>query len=254
MAGHLVNFAKQSLLLRSMINSNIILVKGDVPVPVEDEILQRIRQRSRNICQLIVPTQEAAQKLHRYLLSHAPNSVATSYRISTFENFVRHVYRSTQSKRKLISPELQNLFFSRILQRNPITLFQSRWDQLGIMPPTGTISHLSKAITKLKRNAVLPETLKANVKTGDSLNSIIAIYEAYQDRLGEVYIDQPSIYTAVSDVFSQINSESVQKQLKPYFQGVDLVVLIGFETFLPIYLKTLQHNFLSTLECLILVS
>ena len=108
MAGRLANFAKQSSLLRSMINSNTILVKGDVPLPIEDEILQRIRQRSRNICQLIVPTQEAAQKLHRYLLSHVPNSVATSYRISTFENFVRHVYRSTQSKRKLISPELKS--------------------------------------------------------------------------------------------------------------------------------------------------
>ena len=239
MAGRLANFAKQSSLLRSMINSNTILVKGDVPLPIEDEILQRIRQRSRKICQLIVPTQEAAQKLHRYLLSHVPNSVATSYRISTFENFVRHVYRSTNSKRKLISPELQNLFFSHILQQNPMPLFQSRWDRLGIMPPIGTISHLSKAIAKLKRNAVLPETLRANVKTRDGLNSIIAIYEAYQDQLGEVYIDQPGIYTAVSDVFSQINSESVHKQLKPYFQGVDLVVLIGFETFFPIYLKTL---------------
>ena len=150
MAGRLANFAKQSSLLRSMINSNTILVKGDVPLPIKDEILQRIRQRSRNICQLIVPTQEAAQKLHRYLLSHAPNSVATSYRISTFENFVRHVYRSTNRKRKLISPELQNLFFSHILQQNPMPLFQSRWDRLGIMPPIVPSRTCLKQLQSLK--------------------------------------------------------------------------------------------------------
>ena len=100
-----------------MINANTILVKGEVPIPIEDEILQRIRQRNVNICQLIVPTQEAEQKLHQYLLNRAPNRATASYRISTFENFVRYVHQSIDDKRKLISPELQNLFFSQILQK-----------------------------------------------------------------------------------------------------------------------------------------
>ena len=222
-----------------MINSNTILVKGDVPIPIEDEILQRIRQRSKSICQLIVPTQEAVQKLHRYLLNHTPNRAATNYRINTLENFIRHVYQSTNSKRKLISPELQNLFFSHILQQNPMTPFQSRWNRLGIMPPTATISHLSKVIAMLKKNTVLPETLRANDKTGNNLNSIISIYEAYQNQLREAYIDQPNIHAAISDVFSKTNRGSEHKQLIPYFQGIDLIVVIGYETFSPIYIETL---------------
>ena len=222
-----------------MIKSNIILVKGNVPTPIEDEIRQRVRQRNANICQLIVPSQEAVQKLHHYLLSYAPNNAATNYRINSLENFTRRVYQSLNSKRKLISPELQSLFFFHILQQNPITPFQSRWDSLGIIPPTGTIAHLSKAIAKLKANAVLPETLRTSDKTGNGLNSITTVYKAYQDQLGETYIDQPSIHAAVSDTFSQVNSESVNKQLKPYFQGIDLVVVMGFETFSPIYLETL---------------
>ena len=222
-----------------MINANTILVKGEVPIPIEDEILQRIRQRNVNICQLIVPTQEAEQKLHQYLLNRAPNRTTASYRISTFENFVRYVHQSINDKRKLISPELQNLFFSQILQKKTMPPSQSTWNRLGIMPPIGTISHLSKAIAKLKGNAVSLETLKAEEKAGSNLKNIIAIYEAYQNQLGETYIDQQSIYGVVSDAFSQMNTESVSKQLKPCFQDIDLVVIIGFETFLPVHLEAL---------------
>ena len=233
-----------------------ILTKGHVSLPIDHEIRNRLESGRGDSFLVIVPTAQARLKLQRECLAWSPNRVVAGLHIHTLEDLVQRFYRRIGDGRRQISPALQMMWMRQITNQERLRFFnpprlnsptavREQEREMEISIPQGTVERLTNAINQLKASGVDPSQLREDVTDSegterDKLADLIAIYEAYERKLGRRWIDRGGLHRAVSNYLSNSSHQvgraeiiEAKEVMAVAYPNVDLVLVRGFDVFSP---------------------
>jgi len=228
-----------------------ILTKGQVPLPIDHEIRVRLESGRADSFLLIVPTAQARLKLQRECLECAPNRAVAGLHIHTLEDFVQRFYGGIGGGQRQLSLGLQMIWLRQILDGGKFTFFSPPLlsspplpssptvggHEVKIPVPQGTVTRLTNTINQLKMSGIYPSHLRRDLAESegaerDKLADLIAIYEAYEQKLGHQWIDRAGVHGAVSNDISKSPLQA-KALMAAIFPHVNLVVVKGFDVFSP---------------------
>ncbi|MCZ6677893.1 MAG: hypothetical protein O7E52_11655 [Candidatus Poribacteria bacterium] len=207
-----------------------ILIKGQVPLPIDREIRDRLESGHADSFLMIVPTAHARRKWQCECLQYAPNRAAAGLHIHTLEDLVRRFYGRLGSTRRQVSEGLQTVWMRQIIDGLELPFLKPHAE---IPVPQGTVTRLTGAINQLKASGITPSQLQGDLVQSElvergKLADLIAIYEAYERRLGDEWIDRAGLHHAVSSHLS-----SAGTVMRSIFPNVEMVIVRGFDVFSP---------------------
>jgi len=213
-----------------------ILLKKNFPasiVRVEDEIHKRLKNREQDSFIYIVPTKRKLRDLQRAFLRVVPEGTAPVFSLFTLETLAARIHDLLCPPKLTLSGPTQSVLLHQAIDRVGETLqyFRFRGKQRWI--PQGTFEKIVNVVNVLKEKGVYPVALYAEVDAAGvdekpKLRDILSIYEEYEKRLAEDFID-------VAGIFKEVNgrwgNEMVAELFKEGFPGVNAVFVSGFDEF-----------------------
>ena len=212
----------------------ITLTKGPVPLPIDREICTRLADGRADTFLHIVPTDHACLKWCCDYLRKTPNRAVAGLHIYTLDAVVRRLYRHLNTGRRHTGVEVQTVWTHEIMEGEQLPFLRS---QPETRVPPGTARQLRGAIDHLKTSGVnwqqlQEDSIADNVDVSSKLADLIAFYKAYEARLGSRWVDRAGIHRVVSDHLTG-SPNRAERFMKGIFPNVDLVVVSGFDVFLP---------------------
>jgi len=197
---------------------SIILTKGNVPSDIDTEICARLTSGKWDTFLCIVPTNRKAQQLTREFIEISPSDAVRGlnlratggavFHIYTLDNLVSKLYYACGDVKTIISDAIQVILFNDIINKLELSYFKSQrlGDQRAVSQ--GTTVQLAKAINRLKMAGVYPEYLESDLIESDAgetqkLSDILSIYKAYEDKLGNDFIDRAGVHRIVAERLSK---------------------------------------------------
>ena len=213
-----------------------VLTKGPVLLPIEAEIRARIESGQSDTVLQIVPTAHARFKRERECLAYAPNQAVAGLHVHTLGSLIQRLYNRF-GERQQISHGLQIVWLREVVKDQQLTFLKPH-DEIEVLP--GTVTRLVNTINQLKTSGVLPSDLQRDRSTlerteRDKLSELVAIYEAYEQKLGEQWIDGAGIHRAVA------STDETHTFIESVFPSVRLVVVEGFDVFSSLDFQTLAN-------------
>ena len=213
-----------------------VLTKGHAPLPIKSEIRARIESGRSDTVLQIVPTAQARFKRQRECLAYAPNQAVAGLHVHTLEDLIQRLYNRI-GERQTISHGLQMVWLRDIVDQQSLTALKPH-DEIAVSH--GTVTRLVGTINQLKTSGVLPSDLQRDLSDSESserdkLSELVAIYEAYQEKLGDQWIDRGGIHRAVA------SSAEPHTLIEAVFPSVSLVVVEDFDVFSPPDFNTLAN-------------
>lgn len=210
------------------------LTKGQVSLPIEDEIRTRLAAGRADTFLHIVPTDHARLRWCREYLKETPNRAIAGLHIYSFEYLVRLLYRHLTTRSGQIHVGIQTVWTHEIMEGEELPFLKQH---LGIPVPPGTARQLREAVNQLKTSGVNWRQLQEDVVSSDAdspdkLADLITFYQAYETRLGSQWVDRADIYHAVSEQFTQ-SPRRAERLIKAISPAIDLVVVSGFDVLSP---------------------
>ena len=221
---------------------SVILTKGNVPRDIDAEIRTRLTSGKWDTFLCLVPTNRKVRQLTREFIAIAPASIVGGvnigrragevFHVYTLDTLIFKLYYACGDVKTLISDAMQVILFNDIVNKLNLSYFKSQRlsDQQTVSQ--GTIVQLAKAINRLKTAGVYPEHLESDLSESDAgeiqkLSDILSIYKAYEDSLGNDFIDQAGIHKFVAARLSQDATRIVRR----VFPRVDMMAISGFDVF-----------------------
>ena len=211
------------------------LTKGQVPLPIDREIRNRLEDGRADTFLHIVPTDHARLKWCREYLRNTPNRAVAGLHIYTLDNLVRRFFYSHLSKgRRHTGVGVQTVWTHEIMEREQFPFLKR---QAETRVPQGTARQLRAVVNQLKRSGVdwqqlQEDSIADDVDVPSKLADLITFYKAYEARLGSEWVDRAGIHHAVSEYLTR-NPDRAERLIKKVFPNVDLVVVSGFDVFFP---------------------
>ena len=204
-----------------------VLTKGHAPLPIEAEIRARIESGRSDTLLQIVPTAQARSKRQRESLAYAPNRAVAGLHIHTLEDLIQRLYGYIGERKSTISRGLQMVWLREIVDQQPLTSLKPYAE---IAVSHGTVTQLVNTINQLKTSGILPSDLQPDLSDSESteydkLSELVVIYEAYERKLGDQWIDDGGIHRAVA------SSDETHTLIETAFPSVNLVVVEDFDVF-----------------------
>ncbi len=210
------------------------LTKGHVPLPIDHEIRSRLEAGCADTFLHIVPTDHARLKWHREYLSNTPNRAITGLNIYTLENLVRQLYVRLDTGRRHTGVGIQTVWTHDIMQQEQLPFLNP---QSETRVPQGTARQLRGAVNQLRATGVEWHQLNESLESADGdapnrLADLIAFYRAYEARFGTQWVDRAGIHSAVAEGLAE-SPDRAERLMRRVFPKLDLVVVTGFDVFLP---------------------
>ncbi len=211
------------------------LTKGQVPLPIDDEIRTRLEAGCADTFLHIVPTDRARLKWCREYLRKAPNRAIADLHIYALDDLVRlFFYRHLNRGRRHTGVGIQAVWTHQIMEQEQLPFLKP---QSETRVPQGTARQLRDAVNQLKASGIDWQQLQADSTSRDGvvpdkLADLITFYKAYEARFGSRWVDRADIHRAVSEYLSR-SPYRADRLMQTIFPGVDLVVVSGFDVFFP---------------------
>ena len=210
------------------------LTKGQVPLPIDDEIRSRLENGCADTFLHIVSTDHARLKWHREYLSNTPNRAVAGLHVYSLEYLVRLLYRRLNKGRRRIGGGIQAVWSHEIMEEEELPFFEP---PPGDPVPQGTARQLREAVNQFKATGVEWHQLQedpvlSDVGSSAKLADLITFYQAYETRLGAQWVDRADIHRAVSEILDQKPAHA-ERLMKRIFPNVDLVMVSGFDVLSP---------------------
>ena len=211
------------------------LTKGQVPLPIDREIRNRLEAGRADTFLHIVPSDHARLKWCREYLRNTPNRAVAGLHIYTLDNLVRHFFYSHLSRgRRHTGVGVQTVWTHEIMEREQFPFLKR---QAETRVPQGTARQLRAVVNQLKRSGVdwqqlQEDSISDDVEVPSKLADLITFYKAYETRLGSAWVDRAGIHRSVSEYLTR-SPDRAERLIKKVFPNVDLVVVSGFDVFFP---------------------
>ena len=193
-------------------------VSRDTMQDIENTLKTHIRNDQAHTFVVIVPTDAARLHRQRELVNYHPNNAVADLRVYTLGSFIQRLYNQVRPSRQHISQGLQNLWLHEIANNSDNHRYEEFRPTQNIPVPDSTLSLIADTINRLKERG---ETTQNIVKDNPIKADLIRIYENYEAKLTDRWIDEQGRHLYLANNFSP---DFVRKA----FPRVDLIVVEGF--------------------------
>ena len=207
------------------------LTKGQVTLPIDHEIRNRLEDDRADTFLHIVPTDHARRKWCHEYLRNTPNRAVAGLHIYTLDNLVRRFFYSRLNRgRRYTGVGIQTVWTHEIMDGEQFPFLKS---QPETRVSQGTARQLRETVNQLKRKGVNWRQLQEDsddVDAPSKLTDLITFYKAYEARLGSQWVDRAGIHRAVAEELAGPPGRA-ERLMQKVFPNVDLVVVSGFDVF-----------------------
>ena len=206
---------------------------------IENTLKTRIQEDDTNTFVIIVPTDSARLKRQRELVGYHPDRAVPNLRVYTLGRFIQRLYDQILPPRQHISQGVQNLWLHETANPQPDAPDAYRYDTFrpsqNIPVPDSTLSLIANTINRLKEYGENTPNIGNNDSQNPTEDDFAHIYEAYETRLKDRWIDEQSKHLQLA------NAKNFGSLMSGAFSRVNLVVVEGFTALSKVDLKTLTH-------------
>jgi ATP-dependent helicase/nuclease subunit B len=223
-----------------------VLLNKKYPLPVADlanEIHRRLERNATGSFIYIIPTKRKVRDVQREFLKHVPGGIAPSFHVFTLETLAAAVYSFLCPAKRFVAGPAQAVLVNEAITAVRDSLRYFRFRGFAHRLPKGTFQKIIDVINVLKEKGCYLSVLRAEVGSAESneqakLADILAIYEEYERRLGEAYIDAAGILQQVNLCWDEHRSPEL---FRKRFPSVDALFIAGFDEFSDPELTLLYH-------------
>ncbi len=213
---------------------------------IENTLKTRIENDNAETFVVIVPNEAARLKRQRELIAYHPRRAVANLRVHTLQRFVKRLYAELRPKRQNISQGLQTLWLHQIVDARTSNSESYTYQTFRPVPdipvPDSTLSLIVSTINQLRERNEASSHFAARRWAPDSnLGDLTRIYQAYEKKLGERWIDGNGEHLLLANGFK---AQLMQKA----FPKVNLVVFEGFVLLSPADIEILKHMAAQGLE------
>lgn len=206
-----------------------VLTNGKTSLPIEDVILKRLEKGNGNTLLFIVSTEQARLQRQRESLGHASRRAVAGLKIYTLEHLVKRLSRYI-GIRPPISRGLQMLWLREIVEGGQFPSLKSKPE---IPLPQKTLIELLDAINQLKTDGIDASQVESDSADSEhkylmANSDFIKIYETYNERLGNQWIDSADAHRAVANRLAEEANRGTGL-MREGFPDVEFVVAEGMD-------------------------
>ena len=213
-----------------------VILKKDYPFRVESidaETGKRLRSGSAGSFISIVPTKRKLRALKRELLRSVPREISPSFFLFTLETFAAELHKIMCRPRRFVSGPAQAVLINQGLESVQDSLRYFRTRGRAYRMPKGTFQKIVEILNTLNEHGVYPSALRMELESAKidevaKLQDILLIYEAYQQSMGEHFIDAGGLFRELNERWEPASSAAL---FKIHFPAVDAVMVSGFDEF-----------------------
>ena len=210
---------------------------------VEEEIRRRLLLRDTASFLSIVPTKRKVRELQRDFLGRVPDGVASSFSLFTLETLAADLYAVLCPPKRTVTGPVQAVLMHEAIRSlgGKLNYFRIRKGNRTL--PQGTFQKIINVINYLKEHGVYRSGLYAEIEDAGAddkakLQDLLAIYEAYEEKLGENYVDAAGILKEVN--LGWQNPASEEKFFRRY-PACRTIFIFGFDEFSDPELTMIHH-------------
>jgi ATP-dependent helicase/nuclease subunit B len=210
---------------------------------IEEEIRRRLALGDTSSFLYIVPTKRKVRELQREFLSCVPRGIASSFSLFTLETLAADLYKLICPPRRAVTGPVQAVLMQEAIRslEGKLKYFRIRKGNRSL--PQGTFQKIINVINYLKDRGVYRSGLYAEIETAEvddkaKLQDVLAMYDAYEDKLGENYVDAAGILKEVNLRWRESKSEEKFFQSYP---ACRTIFVSGFDEFSDPELTMIHH-------------
>ena len=213
-----------------------VILKKNYKELIEDidaEVHRRLRRGETNSFIYIAPTKRKIRDLQREFLRLTPHGVSPTPYLFTLETLASQLHSIVCDSRCHISGTVQAVLMSEAVHKsaNSLQYFLFHADRRKL--PKGTLQRIIDVVNTFKEKGIYLSTLLSELETAGSfekpkLQDIITIYEAYENLLGDQFVDSPGLFKLVNKQWDDANSSL---KVKSFFGNIDTIFVSGFDEF-----------------------
>ncbi len=223
-----------------------ILLKKNVTIPVTDAeefIRERLKKGDTTSFLFIVPTKRKLRDLQREFLTAVPSGTTPAVYLFTLETLASHLFTLICAPKRIVAGPTQAVLVNEAIRSVQSNLRYFHLSDSAHTIPKGTFQKILDVINYLKDKGAYPSTLYAEIESADAserwkLQDILTIYEAYENILGDTFID-------AAGMLKQLNAEWDTPRMAPmftsHFKSVDTILVSGFDEFSDPEMTFLYH-------------
>ena len=189
---------------------------------IENTLKTRIQNNKASTFVIIVPTDSARLKRQRELVGYHPNGAVANLRVYALGSLIQRLYNQVRPAKSHISQGVQNLWLHEIMDPESDDSSAYRYEAFrpsqDISVPDSTLSLVADTINQLRERG---ETARNIVTDNPTKVDLVHIYENYEAKLEERWIDEQGKHLYLADNFDP-------NFVKKAFPQVDLVIIEGF--------------------------
>ena len=206
---------------------------------IENTLKTRIENDNAETFVVIVPTEAARLKRQRELIAYHPRRAVANLRVHPLQRFVKRLYAELRPKRQNISQGLQTLWLHQIVDARTSNSESYTYQTLRPVPdipvPDSTLSLIVSTINQIRERNEASSLFAAQRWAPDSnLGDLTRIYQAYEKKLGERWIDGNGESLLLANGFKA-------QLMQNAFPKVNLVVFEGFVFLSHADIEILKH-------------
>lgn len=213
-----------------------VILSKNYQRPVQDvdvEVCDRLRAGSTNSFIYVAPTKRKLRSLQREFLYCVPGGVSPSFHLFTLETLAARLHGIICSPKRFVTGPVQTVLINESIQSCADSLRYFRLRGRANNLPRGTIQKIVDVINALKDKGVYRASLYAEVEAAgigerEKLQDVLTIYDAYEELLGDRFIDAAGMFKEVNERWSETDAMAL---VRPHFTDVDTIVVAGFDEF-----------------------
>ncbi len=222
-----------------------VILKKNYPRPTGDvqaEIFRRLGAGEAETFLYIVPTKRKLRDARREFLQEVPGGIAPSFHLFTLETLAAQLFSLLCPPRRIVAGPAQSVLVNEAVHslRGELRYFRI---PVSNKLPRGTLQKIVDLINTFKEKGVYLPVLYDELEASQpgeqlKLRDILAMYEAYETKLGDRFVDPAGMLKHVNAAWEPVKSPEI---VGAHFGGVDTIFVSGFDEFSDPEL-TMLHN------------
>ena len=200
---------------------------------IEVEVHRRLKRGETNSFIYIAPTKRKIRDLQREFLRMTPHGASPAPFLFTLETLTAQLHSLICPPRRYISGTVQAVLMNEAVHSSADSLKYFRFHGSAKRLPKGTLQRIIDVVNTFKEKGIYRSVLLSELETAENfekpkLRDILTIYDAYENLLGDQYVDSAGLFKLVNEQWDEVRSPA---QLKSYFGNINAIFVSGFDEF-----------------------
>ena len=212
-----------------------VILKKNYGRPIGDiraEIHNRLALGQGRTFIYVVPTKRKLRDVQREFLKEVPGEAGPAFFLFTLETLAACLFTLVCPPRRIVAGPAQSVLVNEAVHSLRKSLRYFRIPS-GNRLPKGTSQKLVDVINKFKELGVYLSVLYSEVEASASderlkLSDILSVYQAYENRLGDHFIDAAGMLKSVNAAW---DTKVKSRMVREHFSEVDTIMVSGFDEF-----------------------